>query len=77
MKPRTKKYYQNRDAQSGSKKGSVNEGGYNEQNQNTVTQSPKENPAPPKTQDDPGTDTLASQDDTSGPNNTGKRIDDL
>ncbi|CAN5303359.1 hypothetical protein BH09BAC2_BH09BAC2_04810 [soil metagenome] len=76
MKPRTKKYYQNRSEQSGSKKGSVTEGGYNEQQPNTQTQDPKQNPGPSKTQDDPGADTLASQDDTGGSHSTGKRIDE-
>ena len=75
MNPRTKKYYQSRNDQSGSKKGSVNEAGYNEQIHPNQTQSVKENPAPNKTQDDPSADTLASQDDTGGENGTGKRSD--
>ena len=75
MNPRSKKYYQSRNDQSGSKKGSVTEAGYNEQNETTQKQSPKANPAPSKSQDDPGANTLASQDDTGGENGTGKRSD--
>ncbi|MEO6220743.1 MAG: hypothetical protein ABIO81_09975 [Ginsengibacter sp.] len=75
MKPRSKKYYQRRKEQSGEKKGSVSEAGYNEENELTSGQSPKKNPAPSKSQDDPSGDTLASQDDTGGENNSGKRID--
>ncbi|HEV8084330.1 MAG TPA: hypothetical protein VGP55_14075 [Chitinophagaceae bacterium] len=74
MKSRSKKYYQIRKEQSGSKKGSVTEAGYNEENELT-TKSPKKNPAPPKSQDDPSEDALATQDDTGGENNSGKRID--
>ena len=73
MDSRSKKYYQTRNDQSGSKKGSVNDAGYNEQSQ--PNQKNKQNPAPPKSQDDPGADTLSSQDDTSGPNGSGKRSD--
>jgi hypothetical protein len=72
MDSRSRRYYQNRKEQSGTKKGSVSEAGYNEQNQTTSRQHPKENPAPPKSQEDPGADTLPSQDDTAGPNNSGK-----
>lgn len=76
MKPRTKRYYQRRKEQNGQQKGSVSDAGYNEENEVTKTQSPKKNPAPPKSQEDPGEDTLPSQDDTAGPNNSGDRIDD-
>ena len=75
MKSRSKKYYQIRKEQSGSKKGSVTEAGYNEENELTIKQSPKKNPAPSKSQDDPSEDALATQDDTGGENNSGKRID--
>ncbi len=75
MKSRSRKYYQRRKEQSGSTKGSVSEAGYNEENEVTQRQSPKENPAPAKSQDDPSEDTLASQDDTGGANNSGERID--
>ncbi len=44
----SKKYYQKRQDESGEKKGSVSEAGYNEENEVTSTQSPKKNPAPPK-----------------------------
>lgn len=64
MKPRSKKYYQRRKEDSGEKKGSVSEAGYNEENEITSKQSPKKNPAPPKSEDDPLADTLASQGDT-------------
>ncbi|MEP6583422.1 MAG: hypothetical protein ABJA90_04125 [Ginsengibacter sp.] len=75
MKSRSKKYYERRKEQSGSKKGSVTTAGYNEQNEITSKQSPKENPAPSKSQEDPSEDALASQDDTGGENNSGKRVD--
>ena len=75
MKSRSKKYYQKRKEQSGSKKGSVSTAGYNEENEKTSKQSPKANPAPSKSQDDPSEDALATQDDTGGENNSGKRID--
>ncbi|MEO6289999.1 MAG: hypothetical protein ABIO76_08770 [Ginsengibacter sp.] len=75
MKPRSKKYYQRRKEQSGRTKGSVSDAGYNEENETTIQQSPKKNPAPAKSQDDPSVDTLASQDDTGGGNNSGKRSD--
>ncbi len=75
MKPRSKKYYQRRKEQSGQMKGSVSDAGYNEENETTAQQSPKENPAPQKTQDDPSEDALATQDDTGGGNNSGKRVD--
>ena len=76
MNPRSKKYYESRKADNGDKKGSVSIAGYNEQHQKTTMQSPKKNPAPPKTQDQPKEDTLASQDDTGGGNDSGKRSDD-
>ena len=75
MNPRSKKYYENRKAQKGDKKGSATNAGYDEQNEKTV-KAPKKNPAPPKTQDHPKEDTKASQDDTGGGNDTGKRVDD-
>ncbi len=75
MKSRSKKYHQKRKEQSGSKKGSVSEAGYNEQNEITIKQFPKKNPAPSKSQDNPSEDALATQDDTGGENNSGKRVD--
>jgi hypothetical protein len=63
MKPRSKKYYQRRKENSGEKKGSVSEAGYNEENETTSRQAPKKNPAPSKSEDDPTSDTLASQGD--------------
>lgn len=75
MNPRSKKYYESRKAQKSDQKGSVSEAGYNEQNEKTVTKT-KKNPAPSKTQDQPKEDTLASQDDTGGGNDSGKRSDE-
>ncbi len=75
MNSRSKKYYENRKAQSGNKKGSSTKAGYNEQNEKTLKES-KKNPAPSKSQDHPGEDAKAEQDDTSGPNNSGKRTDE-
>ncbi len=66
MKPRSKKYYQKRKDDSGEKKGSVTDAGYNEENKITVKQSPKKNPAPPKSTEDPLADTLARQSESSG-----------
>jgi hypothetical protein len=75
MNSRSKKYYESRKAQQGDKKGSSTKAGYNEQNEQT-RQAPKENPAPEKSQDHPGEDAIAEQDDTSGPNNSGERSDE-
>ncbi len=72
MNPRSKKYYENRKTGQGDKKGSMNEGGYNEQN---TTMQTKKNPAPSKEQDHPNEDAPASQDDTGGGNDSGKRSD--
>ena len=69
MNPRSKKYYENRKAENGDKKGSVNEAGYNEPQSRTQR---KNNPAPSKQQDHPNEDTKASQDDTGGGNDSGK-----
>lgn len=69
MNSRSKKYYENRKAQKGDKKGSVSNAGYNELHSKTET---KSNPAPSKQQDHPGEDTRASQDDTGGGNNSGR-----
>jgi len=63
MKPRSRKYYQKRKEESGGKKGSVSEAGYNEENKITSRQSPKKNPAPSKSKEDPLADTLSSQGD--------------
>ena len=63
MNSRSKKYYQKRKEASGEKKGSVSEAGYNEENPVTSRQSPKKNPAPPKSTEDPLADTLSKQGD--------------
>jgi len=71
MKPRSRKYYQKRKEENGEKKGSVSDAGYNEENETTKQQTPKKNPAPSKSQDDPSKDTLDSQDTaTPGTSNT-------
>ena len=75
MNTRSKKYYESRKAQSGTTKGSATNAGYDEQNQKTLKE-PKKNPAPSKTKDQPKAATKASQDDTGGGNDTGKRSDD-
>ena len=63
MNSRSKKYYESRKAEKGDKKGSSTKAGYDEQNEKTF-KAPKENPAPPKSQDQPKEDTRAEQDDT-------------
>ena len=68
-----KKNYKDPKPQSGDKKGSVNEGGYNEEQK---PQSDKKNPAPPKDQGNVSKEARASQDDTGGGNDSGKRSDD-
>ena len=75
MNSRSKKYYESRKAQKGDKKGSSTKAGYDEQNEKT-SKEPKENPAPPKSQDQPKMAAKAEQDDTAGPNNSGERSDD-
>ncbi|MEO7121208.1 MAG: hypothetical protein ABIY62_08925 [Ginsengibacter sp.] len=60
MKSRTKKYYQTRSQESGEKKGSVSEAGYNEENEVTSRQDPKKNPAPPQYKKDSTQDSLSS-----------------
>lgn len=75
MKPRSRKYYENRKAQEGDTKGSATNAGYDEQNEATVKK-PKKNPAPTKEKDQPKLTTKASQDDTGGGNDSGKRSDD-
>ena len=62
MKPRSIKYYQLRKEQSGETKGLVSDAGYNEEMQATKQQTPKKNPAPPKSQDDPSKESLYKQD---------------
>jgi hypothetical protein len=59
MNSRSKKYYESRKAQSGSKKGSATEAGYNEQNEKTSKE--KGNSAPSKNQDHPKEDSRAAQ----------------
>jgi len=75
MNSRSKKYFNSRKANDSEKKGSSTKAGYNEQNEKT-SRHLKKNPAPPKSQDHPGEDAKAEQDDTSGPNNSGKRTDE-
>lgn len=50
MNPRLKKYLDRKNADDGSKKGSANKEGYNEENPVNINK-PKENPAPTKTED--------------------------
>ena len=61
----SKKYYQKREDESGEKKGSVSEAGYNEENEVITNQSPKKNPAPPKSKEDPALFSIKSQGDNS------------
>jgi hypothetical protein len=75
MNSRAKKYFNKRKADDGDKKGSSTTAGYNEQNEKTSRDS-KKNPAPPGKQDHPGEDAPPEQDDTSGPSNSGDRLDD-
>ena len=51
MTPRSKRYHEKRMADDGSKKGSANKEGYNEQNQENIKH-PNENPAPSKLEED-------------------------
>ncbi len=69
MKSRSKKYYQRRKKQSGQIKGSVSEAGYNELHEPNSDQSPKNNPAPPKSQDDPTAAPLQAQDEIADDDN--------
>ena len=64
----SKKYYQKTQEENGEKKGSVSEAGYNEENEVTTNQSPKKNPAPPKSKDDPSLSSIKNQG-----NNSSKR----
>jgi hypothetical protein len=76
MNSRSKKYYEARKAGKGDKKGSATKAGYDEQNEKTIKQ-PKKNPAPPKNQVNSGSkEVSATQDDTGGGNDSGKRSDD-
>ena len=75
MNPRSKKYYENRKAQKGDKKGSATNAGYDEQNEKTIKQ-PKKNPATSKQKEQPKVAARAEQDDTGGGNDSGKRSDD-
>ena len=50
MKSRSKNYYERKKADDGSKKGSANKEGYNEENQLNINE-PKDNPAPTKGED--------------------------
>lgn len=75
MNTRSKKYYESRKAQKGDKKGSATNAGYDEQNEKTV-KAPKKNPAPAKEKEQPKAAAKATQDDTGGGNDSGKRSDD-
>ncbi len=75
MNSRSKKYYENQKAQKGDKKGSATNAGYDEQNEKTVKE-PKKNPATPKEEEQPKVAAKATQDDTGGGNDSGKRSDD-
>jgi hypothetical protein len=75
MNYRSKKYFSRNKANSGKKKGSSTNAGYDEQNEKTSKES-KQNPAPSKSQDQPNSNANAEQDDTAGPNNSGDRIDE-
>lgn len=77
MDPRSKKYHEKKSTDDGSKKGSASEAGYDEQNQKTL-KAPKENPAPSAKEDESQAQVSknkATQDDTGGGNNSGKRSD--
>jgi hypothetical protein len=63
MKSRSKKYYQTKKEQSGKLKGSLSSAGYNEENELTENQSPKKNPGPGKSKDDPSLESRESQDE--------------
>ncbi|MBA2249891.1 MAG: hypothetical protein H0W12_06825 [Chitinophagaceae bacterium] len=76
MNSRSKKYYESRKAEKGDKKGSATKAGYDEQNEKTIKE-PKKNPAPPKTKTKTGPkEAAATQDDTGGGNDSGKRSDE-
>ena len=75
MNPRSKKYYESRKAQLGDKKGSATNAGYDEQNETTIKK-PKKNPATPKENELAKIKSKATQDDTDGGNDSGKRLDD-
>ncbi len=75
MNSRSKKYYESRNADKGDKKGSATQAGYDEQNEKTI-KAPKKNPAPSKQKDKPAMTSTATQDDTGGGNDSGKRSDD-
>jgi hypothetical protein len=60
MNSRSKKYYESRKAQSGSKKGSSTKSGYDEQNEKTIKEN-KKNPAPSKSEDHPHEDSRDAQ----------------
>lgn len=85
MNSRSNKYHTDKKSGDGSKKGSANKGGYNEQNEASINR-PNENPAASedeemeqsiKNPDDQGEmrNNTANQDDTGGGNNSGKRSD--
>ncbi|HEY8689705.1 MAG TPA: hypothetical protein VIM07_10765 [Chitinophagaceae bacterium] len=72
MNTRSKKYYESRKAQSGNTKGSATNAGYDEQNEKTIKE-PKKNPASSKTKEQPKVAAKATQDDTDGGNDSGKK----
>lgn len=76
MQTRSKRYFTDR-KDKGSKKGSATNAGYDEQNEHTI-KAPKENPAPSEQEDKTQAQVsknAATQDDTGGGSNTGKRKD--
>jgi len=75
MNSRSRKYYEAKKANRDATKGSATNAGYDEQNQKTIRE-PKKNPAPSKKQDQGSGNATATQDDTGGENNSGKRSDD-
>lgn len=51
MTPRSKRYHDNKHSENGSKKGSANKEGYNEQNQLNIKK-PNENKAPTRSEEE-------------------------
>lgn len=62
MNTRTKKYITRKLSDDGSKKGSANSGGYDEQNEIT-SKAPKENPAPSQNEDKKKAKVLTEKED--------------
>ena len=75
MNSRSKKYYEARKAEKGDKKGAAAKAGYEEQHELTVKPL-KKIPSPEKQVKPASKDIPATQDDTGGGNDSGKRSDD-